>query len=167
VGCLGESNMTQYVNDKEYYKKQLEKANEYQDYVVVQLHKYTGLTIPVFSSYKYQLNVGESLCGFEIKHDENLKYTGNLFIETQERRSINNPYVSSGIYRDDNSWIYIIGDYKKIFIFAKNHLRFLHEKRKYRLIENKYKTARGFLLPSKYAEDFLAIKTVNILQVTT
>jgi len=151
----------------EYYKTKLEEALQYQDFVMEVLMKEHGLIISCFSSKKYQYAKGESLQGFEIKHDQKLETTGNLYIETQERTSIHNDYVASGIYRNDNSWIYIIGNYHKIFIFGKRHLRTVFERGILNGIPIEEKeigrhTSKGFLVPAIYAEEKLAINVIRI-----
>ena len=50
--------------------------------------------------------------------------TGNIYIETAEKAiPREGPYVQSGIYRDDESWLYGIGDYSKFYIFGKKCLK--------------------------------------------
>ena len=110
----------------EYYKQQLARGVFYQDFVVEQLYR-IGLPIINYSSKEYQLKIGENKAGVEIKFDDKYKITGNIYIETAEKSDEKNKeYVKSGIYRNDNTWLYIIGDFTTIFIFSKKHLHIMY-----------------------------------------
>ena len=105
--------------------------------------------------------VGENKCGFEIKFDDKTKETGNVYIEVSEKSNPANPeYIASGIYRNDNTWLYIIGNYEKIFIFPKSYLRMLHSKGKFKEVQTP--TSKGFLIPAKQAEELYSIKTIIV-----
>ncbi|MDD5017166.1 MAG: hypothetical protein PHO15_03590 [Eubacteriales bacterium] len=143
----------------EYYRNKLEQGLSYQDFVVEKLYE-IGLPIISYSSKKYQHTVGENKCGFEIKFDDKVKSTGNLYIEIAEKSDpANFKYVDSGIYRNDNTWLYIIGNYEKIFIFPKKYLKTLYGRKKYKEVQTP--TSRGFLIPAEKAEE-LSIKTITI-----
>lgn len=132
----------------EYYKDKLEKGLEFQDFCIELLLSELGLAITPYCSRAYQIRRGETRQGAEIKYDMRLHETGNLFIEIAEKSSVDMPfYTNSGIYRTDNTWLYVIGDYSKVYIFAKNLLRHIHKTGRYREIEIKRKTSKGFLLP--------------------
>lgn len=96
---------------------------EFQDFVCLELTK-AGVILQNIASKKYQFEVGENLQGFEIKLDRRCTDTGRLSIEVAEKsnRSVA-VWTPSGIYRDDNSWIYIQGNYKKFWMFSKRWLR--------------------------------------------
>jgi len=145
-----------------YYKEMLKLGLEYQDFVVEQLYK-NGLPIVSYSSKMYQIKMGENKPGFEIKFDRKFKETGNFYIETFEKSDARNPnFIRSGIFRDDNTWLYIVGDYFSIFVFSKKQLRLIYEtkSRKIKLVTTP--TSKGFLLPVGYAKKFLAIKEIKI-----
>jgi hypothetical protein len=149
---------------KKYREEQMKEGQEYQDFVCQQLLFKLGFPIVQYCSKKYQYEVGESACGFEIKHDKRLKETGNLYIEIAEKsKPSNEEYISSGIYRDDNSWLYLIGNYEKIYIFGKRHLRKIYEdpKREKTLKRIEIPTSKGFLLSAKFAEESLCIKLIE------
>ena len=57
---------------------------------------------------------------------------------------------------DDNTWLYIIGNYETIFIFSKRLLQSLSRTGKYKHLENGTKTSVGFLLPKQDAEKYAA-----------
>ena len=78
----------------------------------------------------------------------------NYDIETREKsHSTNIQYVRSGIYRDDNSWLFCIGNYRVLFIFGKKTLQRLdlHNPRWiYRPIRTP--TSQGFCIPIDRAQ---------------
>lgn len=136
----------------EVYKPRLEEAAEYQDFLTVQLLRY-GIVLNIFSSKKYQYDKGESASGIEIKHDCRLQETGNVFIEVSERSSPDvKSFTPSGIFRNDGTWLYFIGDYERGLLLHKGQMRdLLGNKDKcktagLREIENGTKTARGFVI---------------------
>lgn len=102
-----------------YYSDKLSEGEEYQDFLVDQLAIKKGLIVQVYGSKKYQYSKGESRQGIEIKYDNLLKKTGNLFIETHETnlKNIDLGLKPSGILRSDH-WLYIIGDYSACFCFG-------------------------------------------------
>lgn len=96
---------------------------------------------------------GENINGIEIKYDKKSCQTDNLYIETAEKSDAANPnYVPSGIFKDDNSWAYAIGDYVRIYVFSIKQLRFLYHRDVYKRVETP--TSQGFLLPLKSAENW-------------
>lgn len=143
----------------EYYKEKLKQGLYYQDFVIEQLYK-IGLPLISYSSKEFQNLIGENKAGIEIKNDNNYQKTGNLYIETAEKSDENKiTFWPSGIYRNDNTWLYLIGDIKRIFILSKKQLILLDKKQKYKKVE--IKTSRGFLLPVIDAEKYYAIKTID------
>jgi hypothetical protein len=130
-----------------YYKEKLEQGLAYQDFVDNELYN-VGLPVVNFGSRNYQQKVGENRAGIEIKYDARFRETGKFYIEVAEKADPNNPsFVMSGIYRQDNSWLYLIGDYQSIFIFSKLQLQKIHKRYK----EVEISTSKGFLLPVDYA----------------
>ena len=100
----------------------------FQDYVCIELAK-QNIILQNINSKKFQYEVGENLQGFEIKVDNRFNgycptdkpATNQLSIEIAEKTKAENPnYIPSGIYREDNSWLYIQGNQKCFYIFAKN-----------------------------------------------
>ena len=127
---------------------------EFQDFVCEQLAK-ENIILQNLSSKKYQFKIGENLQGFEIKLDNLCTETGRLSIEVAEKfKAENFDWIKSGIYRNDNSWLYIHGNYKIIFIFAKNLLQGLHKSRKYEYAETP--TVKKFYLPILDAKKYAA-----------
>ena len=140
-----------------YRTNKIESGKLFQDFVVDSCWNLLGLAIVQYSSQVYQQTIGESKTGAEIKHDEQFAKTGNLWIEIAEKaRPRPGAHVASGIYRSDNTWLYIIGNYDTIFIFQKTLLQILHRSGKWRILENNTQTSRGFLLTEKDAQRFAA-----------
>lgn len=142
-----------------YYREMLEKGLKFQDFVTDVLIDVLGIPLSSYASKTYQLR-GENKQGVEIKFDDRFKETGNFYIETAEKSNANNlNYYPSGIYRDDNTWLYVIGDYSVLYIFGKSFLKSIHNTGKYRSIE--ISTSQGFLVPLKDAEKY-AIKILRV-----
>jgi len=141
-----------------YYKTQLESALQFQDFVVECCYHILRMPISLYGSKLYQQNIGESLSGVEIKHDKNYCKTGNLYIEIAEKaRPRQGDYAASGIYRSDNSWLYIIGDYDTLFAFSKKLLICIHQTGRHRELEIATKTSKGYLLPHLDAIKYAAV----------
>lgn len=124
-----------------------EESMEYQDFVVDILIKNLGLVISNYSSRRYQFNIGESRQGIEIKLDKRISPKGNVSIEVFEKsKASNNMWVKSGILREDNTWLYIQGNYEYIFIFSKRSLRKIYEDKYYRRVWEPKPTIKTFLI---------------------
>ena len=145
--------------EDERYDQLREQGEAYQDFVAEQFYK-VGIPLLNYSSRKYQFNVGENQSGFEIKNDTLFRKFGNFYIEIAEKKKATNlNYVRSGIFRSDNAWLYIIGDYDEIFILSIKQLRLLYASNKYR--EVRTPTSMAFLLPVKEARERHAIKIIQ------
>jgi len=135
-----------------YYRTQLEKSLEYQDFVMEKLYD-VGISLNCYSSIKYQNKKGESRAGIEIKFDDQRKRTGNLYIEYAEKSNPNNKsYVPSGIDRKDNTWLYVIGDYEVIYILSKNWLQQTKKLKDIRHVMTA--TSKGYLYPEVMAQKY-------------
>ena len=160
---MPDNNVVPISDYKEYYNKQLEIGQVFQDFITKELYKH-GIILVNYGSKKYQLEEGENILGAEIKRDDNFNITGNLFVEFAEKTNPNNSsYVRSGINRDDNSWLYIIGDEKTIWIFGKSILKGIlttrkamkeSNNKKHGLVENSTKTAWGMLMTIAHANKY-------------
>lgn len=141
----------------------LEIGWEYQDFISIQLLRQLGWSINQFVSRKYQVEVGESLAGIEIKNDRKMADTGNLYIELEEL-ACNGKFVPSGINREDNALMWCIGDYKSAYILVKKQLKYLcehYERFGFKKVETE--TSRGILIPVKFLEenDIYVVKKIN------
>ena len=143
-----------------YYQDKLQEGLEFQDVVTKELY-IRGIVVVGYSSRRFQNNKGENMLGAEIKRDGKFRDTGNLYIETAEKSHPNNlHYVPSGIYREDNSWLFVIGDEKTIYIFSTKYLHMLKESKNYE--EKKTPTSIGFLVPVVDAEKY-CIRKIDIV----
>lgn len=137
---------------------------EFQDFVVDLLREQLGIVITNYQSQRFQFGVGENKQGIEIKLDRDILRTKSpsVSIEIAEKAKASNPYyVPSGIYRNDNSWLYIQGNWDIVFIFSKNILRLLRQSKHYKI--DTLPTLKRFLLPvddaRKYAAKVLELNT--------
>lgn len=135
-----------------YYKDQLETGLVFQDVVTRELYQ-RGIVIVGYASRRYQRSEGENMLGAEIKRDGNFRETGNLYLEIAEKAHPDNQvYVPSGIFREDNSWLFVIGDERTVYIFSTKYLRLLVESRNWRKVEKP--TSIGHLCPLADAERY-------------
>jgi hypothetical protein len=134
-----------------------EEALEFQDFVVDLFLKEIGISISNYSSKYFQYNKGESPQGIEIKLDNRILETKNVSIEVAEksRADIQN-WTPSGIMRDDNTWLYVQGNKKIIFIFAKKTLQGIYKARYQDKVWEPKKTIKTFLMPMSDAEKYAA-----------
>lgn len=139
------------------YQTLLEEGLKFQDFVTMELMRRGVLTILCFRSQQYQYRVGESANGVEIKLDKRFRQTGNLYIEIAERTSTDKQFSPSGIHRPDNTWLWVIGDYKTLYIFAKNVLQLVQK----RFIPVITATSKGYLMPVGDAKK-LAAKIIEV-----
>lgn len=131
--------------DAGYYADKLEEGLRFQDVVTRELYQ-RGIVIVGYASRAFQISHGENMLGAEIKRDGNFRDTGNLYIETAEKAHPDNKnFVPSGIFRKDNSWLFVIGDERTIWIFSTKYLQLLHDKRGWR--EVKKTTSIGRIMP--------------------
>ena len=141
------------VKSKEYYEK-LEEGWKFEDFVTEVLY-FNGIIIGLYRGRSMQSRVGESRAGVELKYDMKAAQTGNLYIEISEKTDEDDKeFFPSGIYASGNSWIYIIGNYHILYIFATATLRLLHSQNRYK--EVGIPTSNGFLLPRIDAEKYAA-----------
>jgi hypothetical protein len=149
-----------------YYQEKLDQGLEFQDYVTEEMYK-IGWPIVGYSSKKFQITRGENIMGAEIKNDQRFRETGNLYIEMEEKAHPTNPhYVKSGIMREDNSIIFIIGDRDDFWIMAIRFLRQLAEVRDkigcYHYDRVRKPTSKGFLFPVKDADRYCIHKVSTL-----
>lgn len=140
------------------YLANLEAAKVFEDFVYDQMYR-IGVCIVRYGTVHYQCGVGENRAGLEIKLDRKFRQTENLFIELAEKSHESNAeWKPAGCLAQDNSWWYAIGDYQGFYLFGKQLLSRLHE-RKGAIGEDHYahvetKTAKGFLLPIADADRY-------------
>lgn len=130
----------------ENYRQQLADGQAFEQFIKEQLLHKRAINLEIIDTYEEQYTIGETKQGYEIKYDKKYKDTGNLYIETKEKSNPANPYyVPSGIFRQDNTHTWIIGDYKQVYLFNKQTLIELYESKNYlRYVSTA--TSHGFLL---------------------
>jgi hypothetical protein len=121
-----------------------EAGLRFQDWVGDRLLTDHGLAITFYCSVINQLGVGESRQGIEVKYDRRFRDTGNLFIEIEHRG------VPSGVYREDNCWLWVQGDYQGAYVFSRKQLQWLERLASCKTITTETGTT-GYLLPLKDA----------------
>jgi hypothetical protein len=135
-------------------KSAFQDGLEFQDFVCLQLAR-EHIILQNTVSRKYQFEMGESLGGIEIKLDNLCTKTRRLSIEVAEKSRADMPnWTPSGIYRPDNTWLYIQGNYEVAFIFAKKFLRDLQNAKKFPIEE--LPTIQKFYLSMADAEKYAA-----------
>lgn len=143
----------------EYYKKKLEEGLRYQDFICDQFRMMTPARIIMpYCSREYQYKHGESASGYEIKYDGRMADTCNVYIEVAEKSSAAvKSWTYSGVMRNDNAVYYLIGDYKKAYIFSKHQLKHLLSMDSSELTKRGIKrkmipTSIGYVIPCEYIE---------------
>lgn len=127
-----------------YYKDQLNRGLIFQDFIYEILSR-EGIMTVSYGSKLFQQRKGENKARMEIKFDGNM-HTGNLYIEIAEKSDPKNAdYIESGIYRSCTE--YVIGNYNTIFRLPTSVLRLVHKTGRYKEVEIKLKTSKGFLYP--------------------
>lgn len=140
-----------------YYAEKLEQGLQFQDVMTRELYL-RGIVVVGYASRAYQIKHGENMLGAEIKRDGNFRETGNLYIEVAEKSHPDRPkYIPSGIHREDNSWLFVIGDEVTAWIFPINYLRKLQS----RYHEVTLPTSIGFLMPVSEADKY-CIRRIDI-----
>lgn len=144
------------VCEEENYDNLLEIGNEFQDFVIAMLIKHKGIVLSNFSSQLFQYKIGEGYQGFEIKLDRRSEKGENLLIEIGERKSKDSEHwVDSGIYRNDNTDFYIVGNYKFFYVFDVKVLRKIHKNGDF-LCHKETKTGKFFLIKKENIEKQLS-----------
>ena len=147
------------------YRQLLEEGNKF-EYAIAEVFAHRlGIILTPHTTKETQL-IGENKQGIEIKLDRLINKTGNIYIETEEKSDkANLNYAPSGIYRNDNTWLYVIGNMvSKIYIFGKRILQGMDRTKKYKAVE--IATSRGFLLPVADGEKY-ALKILFPLDTIT
>jgi len=117
-----------------------------------------GIILQNYSSKKYQYEKGENRQGWEIKFDSWCTKSGRLSIEVAEKTANDSPWVSSGVYSNDGSWIYVQGNLECFWIFLKSFLRNLYwctnGKGEPRYERKEETTIKTFYLPIEDADKY-------------
>ena len=143
------------------FNKSLEKGREFEDYVSECLWG-LGLAVMTYGSMRYQRK-GESLNGIEIKYEGKFRETKRLYIECRQEKK---DWEVSGIFKRDNTWLWVMGDYKGFYIFTKVDLQMMHGSEDglwQTEIFNEANTTNtsGYLLPVEVA-DYMCVDYVGV-----
>lgn len=144
-----------------FYNEMLTIGQEYEKFIVDLFWERSRTKLTLTTTKEDQINIGETLEGYEIKNDRLFHKTGNLAIECFEKGNIGNlAWTKSGILRDDNTKHWIIGNYDLVWTIWKRDL-FRIYKREFsdRLIINSTQTGKIFLLPTERADKIAWKKT--------
>lgn len=137
-----------------YHKNMLELGLEYQDNVAKYMMKYHHMPIVYYTSYKEQWR-GESLNGIEVKFDARSTETGNIFMLTKIKNK-SGVWQKSGIYKEDNTIWFIIGNHNEAWMVSKHILlqivKTCHE------VENNTGECMGYLIPRAKMDKIRCIK---------
>jgi hypothetical protein len=133
-----------------YYKEKLQQGLIFQDVVTRELYQ-RGIVVVGYASRRFQIDHGENMLGAEIKRDDRFRETGNIYLEVAEKSDPRNPnYIASGIMRQDNSWLFVIGDERCIYIFSTKYLRLLSKR--YKKVTTP--TSIGYVMPIAEADKY-------------
>lgn len=167
--------MVQYKGNNR-HEDSFEIGLEFQDFVMIKLIELMGFNISYFQSKKYQFQYGESLQGIEIKYDARCtgdctyyknNPTGNVVIECFEKTHKDNPkWIPSGILRNDNTWLYVVGNHDQIWIFSKKRLKNLYDANRYGCTQT-LDTVKNMLMPISHADAHCEKKLVFSKQNTS
>ena len=167
------------MEDREYYEEQRKKSEAYQLYIkdvwlmafslmTMQRSKYTsiGNTIDFYDTKEEQYNIGESAQGVEVKYDIASFRTNNLYIEIEEATKIGGKLVSSGIYRKDNTTVWVTGTYHYAYIIPKSLLVAYHKKKQPNEIVSQRGTSKGFLIPRSDIDKWISTGHIERIDIT-
>ena len=107
------------------------KGKEYEEWVIAKYPLvYPRRKLTLIETKQGQQR-GETEEGVEIKLDDKIysySQEGRLYIEMYEKsRRENKDYIESGIFKNDNTTILLIGDYTVWFLFSKRWLLWLEK----------------------------------------
>jgi hypothetical protein len=147
-----------------YYARKLREGQDYEQFVAEKLRAF-GWVVGLYKTKQEQRDIGESRMGLEIKFDDMMSSTKNVYFETHEKSDAGNAhFVESGILRADNSILYGIGNRRDFYMFGKFTMQRVREafirgmvadivKRDYQ--ERETPTSKGFTL-KRYLADCYA-----------
>lgn len=137
----------------DYYIENLTKSHRYELYVDSVLNE-QGIDIGLYYDMDGQYN-GESELGVEIKYDNRLSETENIYIEVSESLNPGQSLVNSGILKEDNTKVLAIGNYEQIFFLPKNLLLKLYTRESnevpIRNVRATRGTSEGFIIRARDA----------------
>jgi hypothetical protein len=140
-----------------YYDHQMEVGQKFQKHCHLVVEEFAGKPVKTYTTKEEQYNIGENDANIEIKNDNEWKNTGNLYIEVAEKqRERSGAYYPSGIYRNDKSIYYLIGDTSVAWLFLKKDLQRIAET----LHQVTIPTSQGLLLKTYKADKICMAKII-------
>lgn len=124
----------------------------FESHITDWFQKEKGIVLSTYHADKEQRK-GENRQGIEIKNDQCFKDTGNLFISV--KRQYGSLDLKWGVFKEDNSWLYVIGDKTKHWIFLRKTLQRYYTLKKPELKQTNIEKGGveyGFLLPCEIAD---------------
>ncbi len=132
-----------------YYKTQLQKAFEFENYIANLISQKYELNLEQYLTPYGQYKLGENALGIEIKNDKLIKIYGNVYIEYEEKSNPRNlNYINSGILKSDNCKYWLIGTEEIFYIFRKSRLLDIYNE-ELMLKERGQRSNRGILFKQK------------------
>lgn len=145
-----------------------QRASRYESYIMDWFQKEMAINISHYHLKEEQIHKGENRQGIEIKNDQSLEKTGNVFISVKRVYNYNGNIVerTSGIYKDQ-SWLYVIGNKNEHWVLSTKLLIQYFEKHNPVLfsgfVSPKGGTEWGFLL-SRAEADTICIQQYKAQQ---
>jgi len=145
----------------QYYIDNLTLSHRYEVFIERQL-KQRGINLGLYYGRDEQYNKGENELGIEIKRDIKSRETGNLYIEYAERLNPYGDWVASGIFKDDNTNYFLVGDIDECWILRRCELEALYNeidrnggrlRDGCRRVEAARGTSLGFIIPKAVANN--------------
>ena len=136
-------------------EQKFKRGITFESYLSDWFQKEKGISLSTYHAEKEQ-QIGENRQGIEIKNDQLYKETGNLFISVKREYPGYNGSLTIdwGAFKKDNTWLYVIGDKSKHWVFLRKTLqRYYTIKQpelKRSIIKNGFEF--GFLLPCNEAD---------------
>jgi hypothetical protein len=146
----------------------LDRAHEFESFVYDWFISNYGISITHYHTKKEQFKKGENRQGFEVKNDQSLEKTGNLFISVLRKDKAGNQYCS-GVFKKDNRWLYIIGNKCEFYVFSCKQLKNYYNHFKPKLLKgfttDSGRVEYGFLMNRKSAEKMCAIQHKQQIEI--
>lgn len=132
-------------------EQKLKKGITFESYISDWFQKEKGISLSTYHAENEQRK-GENRQGIEIKNDQCFNNTGNLFISV--KRIYGTLDLNWGVFKEDNTWLYVIGDESKHWVFLRKTLQRYYKVKKPELKQASIKGGLelGFLLTLEDAD---------------
>ena len=109
------------------YNDKYNLGNGYMEYMAERCRQNPqwGYTITPYETKWEQYHIGESVEGIEVKRETYMASTDCIFIEYAEVGHRSGEWIDSGVFRWDNTTVYLIGDYERAFFVPVEVLRYI------------------------------------------